>query len=568
MGFIEAIPTTKKFLVKKNRQNFFSTCLAATFCWLPWRQRCWPQPLCGESASAAQRSEKRVLDCTLDSKTIDDCDPVAYGIRVAVFSAPGLIIAVFFLLCCPFYCMAKYCCNCCGGRNQSPNFCCPNKEIPARYSKGDLIRPRVFATLCLLTACGAFIWGYVGGAKLTGGLMDFGDSIKNVPGIVQGIIDDIDTDLTVEKYDATTEVVVQDRLLNSTDAGQQLYSAATKIRDDMDGMIGDKIGTYQDYLKKYSFVVYLIFAIPFAWILLGSSGCLCSVRKYLPMCMVWLIFLFGFILWILHVVFCATSMAVGDTCAEVHGLANKQLNLVATFVDCKDSMFSDFKTNFKTLELDQSRSACRNLKSKCLWATRTITQNLDASTIYHCPDDTTFNCDTMTFALLMQILETDYYIDPAIASTPRAIAEGAACTSSAYGCTPEKCSRECTINNGATLSTVGKNSKSNWYDFLTARAVSNAVDTLGAKFATCDSLLSIVASPFSTPCTKVTDGLVFCRQSTGLLGLCCIASIFILAWGAKRWISISEAGKPQRDGPTEEMAEKEKEKDDENVIES
>ena len=131
----------------------------------------WVQP-----ALATADLQKRMLDCTIESRSLDDCDANAYAIRLGVFAAPGIIMFLLLWLCCPFYCGGKYCCNCCGGRSQTPNCCCPADKYPARYSQGDLIRPRVYGVLAMLVCAGSLGLGYTGIFQLIDGL----DGLKTV----------------------------------------------------------------------------------------------------------------------------------------------------------------------------------------------------------------------------------------------------------------------------------------------------------------------------------------------------------------------------------------------------
>jgi hypothetical protein len=510
-----------------------------------------------QSATVTQRTEKRILDCTLESQSLDDCNLMNYAIRVAVFSVPGLIIAIFFLLICPFYCCCKYCCNCCGGRNQTPNFCCPNTELPARYSRGDILRPKVFAVICLLAMLAAVTWGLVGVDRFYTGVFDILANIQLVPDRMLQQITDIRDALYVEKYDPVTKNVTNTSLLGTPGAGADTYNQAVDSKNNISATINDALGPVTDYIKKSIPGLWLAFLIPGFLIFLGSIAALANCRRFFPMTMVWFLFLFGFIIWIAHSVFSATSMVLGDFCAEVHGLALKQLNLISILSSCQDSQFSSFKSTFRSLEIDQAESTCRDIAAHCFDATQSVASNVASQLVYNCP--TSLTCTGMTFATLVGLMETVFYIHPSIASDSTAQSLGYVCVDPSYSnsCTMNRCGDEtigCVTSPG-TLSDIGEYSEGVYINFLAAKKVSNVIDTLGARFSTCDSVMSLLISPFDGPCQAITSGLVNARQASGLLGLACIAGIFIFAWGAKRFIPLDQADLAQGDGvtPVEEL---------------
>jgi len=180
------------------------------------------------TATSAQLKQLRVLDCTLNSKSFDDCSWTGYAWRVGVFAAPGLLISALFLLICPFYCIFKYCCNCCGGKRQSPNFCCPHDTLPARYSRADLLRPKLLVFIAFFAACGSLAWGLTGNTLLLQGLNGFGTAIKDVPTLLQDLIDEISLNMKVPLYDSATDTTTITDLGNTT-AGSDAIHEATAV---------------------------------------------------------------------------------------------------------------------------------------------------------------------------------------------------------------------------------------------------------------------------------------------------------------------------------------------------
>lgn len=276
------------------------------------------------------------------------------------------------------------------------------------------------------------------------------------------------------------------------------------------------------------------------------------------MTMVWFLFLFGFLMWLSHFVFSLTSMVIGDACAEISGLANKQLNLVSVLAQCDDSMFSSFKTTFRTLEIQQAENTCNDMAALCYQTNNTLDDNLIAGQVYECP--ARLSCTGMTFAELVDLMDVSFFIHPAISTSNQTGTEQYKCRTpdaeAGSPCTVSRCGDDCTDLDGYRLA-IGQSSKSIYIGFLGAKQVSNVIDTLGARYATCDSVMSIVVSPFDTPCGEITSGLIYDRQASGLMGLAIIGGIFVFAWGAKRFISLDQAEKAQRDDGEKEPDEKE-----------
>ena len=513
----------------------------------------------GQSASVAERREPRIMNCNLESTGFDDCDLIGYVIRVGVFAAPGIILAVFMFLACPMYCGGKYCCNCCGGRNQTPNFCCPNTELPARYSSGDLLRPKILALICLAIAVAAVIWGVTGTLNMLQGLSDFGANIVATPALIQQQIDEIDAALVVTVYDPTTNTNSTRALLSEPGGpGAGTLTEATAAKNDLDSQVNTYMGDYQARIDQFANVMWAIFAVPLVIIMLGFIAAIANCRRYFPMTLVWILFLLGFLMWIIHALFSGISMIVGDFCAEVQGLARKQLNLVSILIGCDDTQFAGFKQNFRSLEAQESENTCNSIARLCYDPTQTVAQNVAAGTVYNCPlnPGLAARCSGIAFATLFTYMDTVFYIHPNIVGTTEATVAGAACRTPANvnSCTLEKCSRDCTDANGV-LTTLGRSSLSAWLNFIAARTVSNTIDTLGARFSTCDSILQIIIAPFDAPCDNLVGGMVYDRQATGLLGLSIIGAIFIFAWGAKRFLPLrmAEVAQTDQDTPVEEL---------------
>lgn len=495
----------------------------------------------------ALAQQKRMLDCTIESTSLSECDVQAYLIRVAVFAGPGIVVGVLMIfLCCPCYCMGKYCCNCCGGRHQTPNFCCVDDKYPARYSRGDIMRPRVIGVMAMLIAAGAVGWGATGSVTLIGGLLDLKNAITGVPNLLQTQIDAIDTALNVTRYRASDDTTYVQPLFGD------LAASASSLKNDLKGSIDSFAAQYQSYVDLFTKIVIGVFSAPIVIMVVGNFLSCCNVRSCLPMTLLWFLFLTGGLLWLSHGIFSGVSMAIGDACAEIHGLVRQQTNVIAVLFNCQDSMFDSFRNSFNRIQQQQATAACNKMLTMCYDTTQSTAANMAATRVFECPPAGSFDCNTISFGALLTLLRSWWYIHSSVSTFPGAVNAGTTCYS-ASRCTLEACSQECRQGGtpSGSLSTLGRQVKEAWFDMRAAAQVSTAIDTVGAQYSNCDSIMSLLVSPFDAPCTSIVNGVVFARQATGLEGLCAIAFVFVLGWGAKRFISLEEADVPQSDKPEE-----------------
>src|SRR3989338_6305727 len=133
--------------------------------------------------------------------------------KLAFAVIPGMIIGCFAFFSIFMVCCFRFICNCCGGRNQSANVCCPpssDKHIPARYSGKDILRAKIWMYVAALMAVAALIWGNTSSAQLVGGLKDFGGAVSGIPDHIFAKIEQLNASLTLPVYDAqsnTTKIV-------------------------------------------------------------------------------------------------------------------------------------------------------------------------------------------------------------------------------------------------------------------------------------------------------------------------------------------------------------------------
>jgi hypothetical protein len=488
-------------------------------------------------------NNQRFLNCPVGAKSRSDCDAMGYVTRLIVFSVPGIIIAGLLLLFWPVYIIGKYCCDCCGGRYQSPNFCCP-VEMEARYSKGDLLRPKVLAFLACAMAIAGFAWGYTGGSSLTSGLLEFTDGVSGIARNVNGQVQKMHDALIIQVYNASTDQMDTIDFFNAG-GGAATFAEANKTVTKFDSLIQDNIGTVRSQIQQYVPLVFIIFIVPPIVMVLGMILGFLNLRRYVQMSIVWLLFLLGIILWITHALFCAGSMLTSDGCVELRGAAYGLQNTLSPLIGCSNAMFQPFRNSFNDqLQLQVTR-VCEMIKPFCYDRTKNAQANLASYQMFVCPDPQPINCNSLSFGSLVVWTQTALYINTNYNTDPTSQNDGLICATAANQnrCTLDKCSVDC--HNGVTLSQTGKIAKQVYSQFQATQKISVVIDTLASQYSNCDGLLTTMVAPFVKPCDTVVNALVFNRQASGLLGLGIIAGIFAFAWGAKRFLPLSEAEKPQ-----------------------
>lgn len=504
------------------------------------------QLVAAQAPTKAKRTQLRILDCTLETTTVDDCDVEGYVTRLFYYIMPGLIFGGLTLLWCPFYCAGKYCCNCCGGRNQSPGCCCPQSDVPMTYSSGDLIRNKLIMLLAMVLTGVAFIWGYAGSAQVTGGLKDFGDAISSIPAVLDVEIQAIDDALVLNQWNSTTNSTSPNRLFSTT--GNATKRTAEDQRNTLASTIEDSLGDYNSRVADAKEALWFMFLIPLGCVTAGFVFGICNCRKVLPMMIVWFLFLLTFLIWMCHSLFGAAHHIFYDMCFEIDQISNQRANVIANVAGCEDSMFTDFRLSFKSLEITQAENTCNALATRCWVDSDSVATNLNNGNVYDCPSN--LDCSGMTFATLVEHLETSFKIHTSIMTSPLDEARQARCRDTSEDCTVQRCAWDCAVadSEGGYLLEIGLTSAEVYATFLGAKQVSNAIDVLGAKYSSCDAAMRIVISVLDAPCQRLTGGLRNDMHASGLLAFAMTIGIFVYAWGAKRFISGSMAGKLLVDG--------------------
>lgn len=503
-------------------------------------------------------SEKRFLNCPITAKTMSDCDPVAYIIKVGFTIAPGIIIGMFCFMSIFLVCCFRFCCNCCGGREQTANVCCPpskDKNIPARYSTKDILRSKLLMFAVAGVAVGAIVWGNAVASQVVSGLKGFGDAVQGIPDHVWSKVVEMNESLTLPVYTASTNTTTTVALFENS----SVMTEARKVRDTLTGLFKDSMGDYQRGIDDFSFVLFIIFSVPSAVVVAGAPLALLNIRRWLPMLLAWLTFLLAMIVWTVHGAFAGTAFVVDGLCTEVSGIANNRRNIVSPLVGCSSSTFTDYVESFRKLRREQAQQACKQFAPLCYNSSQSDADNLKAKQVYDCGASSTINCTGKDLPDVAEtILSTKIHAN--IVNLPLVNETGSVCLSEAYKyeCTIPRCSFDCRYASNGTQSDMGRQAKEVDSSFFVATQVSVTIDSIGNQFANCDAIMSFLFRPFDEPCQQMVRGTKGARDCSGMQGYACIAGIFALIFGSKRFISSDMANQPLGQAADDDAADKEK----------
>uniref|UniRef100_A0A7S1QJI6 H(+)-exporting diphosphatase n=1 Tax=Neobodo designis TaxID=312471 RepID=A0A7S1QJI6_NEODS len=499
--------------------------------------------LCAALAPIGARAEtKRLLDCTLESTSFSDCDPMGYGIRAGVYAVPGILLALITFFTCPFFFCARFCCGCCGGSEPTSGCCC-SSDKPAIYGTMDIVRPKAYALLLILLGVGVGIWGNLASDQTVQSLLGLVDDLEAAPQMMLDHINRINRELTVTKYNENTDTTFQEDLFNGTSTKQD----AEKAKKDIEDALKEHSETFRSYVLDFGFVMFIIFSLPIGSVILGGAAAVCNCRSCIPMLTVFIMFFVGFVLWLGHGVFSSLALVFGDFCAEVDGIAQDQKTVLAAATSCEDATLSSFTDGFQGIENDAAREACGLISNLCYASGRSTTDNINAGTIFDCQSTAPPNCTGVRFGELVEYVEQRLVTDNRVDSFPGAQANGDTCTDLSVPCTAARCSQLCRPSASAARTQSGRNSMKMYTSFQAAAQVSNALDTLGGQYGSCNALAGLLLSPFNGNCKKLAGGSLGMRQSSGLGGIMVIGFVFVMAWGSKRFIAM-----PSGDDDSEE----------------
>jgi hypothetical protein len=488
-------------------------------------------------------AEKRILNCPIDATSLSSCNLPAYLIRVGANTGPGIVIAILMFLSIFVFCCFRFVCNICGGRAPSPNVCCPpsrDKGIPARYGTWDIWRAKLLTFACAAVAVAALSWGNAVSSSVVAGLNGFGDAIVRTPNRITVRVDQMEADMAVVIYDASTDTSsTVNYFSNST-----VKTEARGVRDKLTSAITDSLDSYRAGINQFAFVLFIIFSVPSALVILAAPLALLNIRRIVPFVLVWLIFVLGTCTWMVHGVFAGTSFVVDGVCTEVSGAANNRRNVIAPLIGCSGNIFSAFSSSFNTLRDQRGQAACTQMAVLCYDYNATAATNVANGRTLDCGSSGDLQCGARSFANVTTEL-VDLRHHPNVANFPGVAATGATCVSPQNNgsCTTAKCAVDCRFPGNSSLSPVGRQSLATVSLFDAASRVSSVVDSLGSQFGNCDAILAYILFDYDTPCQTLTRALSDARDCAGMLGYTCIAAIFALVGGSKRFRSLDEAGK-------------------------
>lgn len=484
----------------------------------------------------------RFLNCPIEATALGECDPTGYIMKLAFAVIPGMIIGCFAFFSIFMVCCFRFCCNCCGGRNQSANVCCPpsaDKHVPARYSSKDILRAKLWMYAATAMAVAAIIWGNTVSTELINGLRGFGTAITDTPDHIFSKVVELNRTLTLPVYDATTN----ETTIVAIFANSSAMTEAVKVRTTLSGYFSDSMGAYQAGLDSFSFVLFIIFSVPSAAMILGAPMALCNIRRYLPTILAFVVLLLCAFVWIVQAVFSGTSFLVNGICTEVSGVANNRRNVISPLIGCSTATFTGYLSTFRDLRQQKAEAACNQFLPMCYDYSKTALQNLQDKKIYDC-GSTALNCTGKDLGDVTDII-LGVYVHRNIADLPMSNQTGAVCLDEAvkYKCSIPTCAYDCRYVGNNSLSDTGMLAKQVNSTFYVATTVSVTIDSIGNQFANCDAILSFLLQPFDVACQKLVSGANGARDCSGMQGYAAMTAVFALFFGAKRFISGDQANK-------------------------
>jgi len=490
--------------------------------------------LCAAAAyaqdDASPEERQRILNCPVWATSLGECEPLAYLIRAAIYFIPPALIGVGLLFSCPFYFCCKYCCNCCGGSKPSKG-CCGSEE-PPEYSQLDYTRPKAYMVILSLLAFVNVIWGLYSGYFFSAFTRDFAIASGELGAAVDVELGLINQSMIVRRYHDTNDTYFLENLY----VGSSLEASGNGIVRDLNSMFsGGRVSSFLNFTDIMEYVLYAIVLVPSICIFVGTGAGLCGKRKCLPMFLVVFLFFFGTIVWLLNGVFAGMALIATDACAEFKGVSLQQRNLVPLLFMCSDSTFTDFQRSFKETQDENVLRACESMVDSCYWTNQSVLVNADNGQVFDCPSalNDKAQCPSKTFGELLDLAEVYMTKAEVVALGSSAVSNGYMCRSGR--CNVTNCAHNCLLASNNSLSRAGRRCNKVIVDINAAIQIGDSMDSLGAKFADCNSAFGVVIGPFIEPCDWLGTSMVGLRGSMGILGLSCIGSIFALVWGAKRF---------------------------------
>ena len=420
------------------------------------------------------------------------------------------------------------------------------ETVAVRYTFFDILRPKLLTLVVLCIASAGLALGLVGSFKIMDSIDTAFVAITGIPDTVMVQVDLIVSQMAFESYSASTDTTSTTNFMLTTQEGMDAYAEITSAADEMKAMIADATGDLRDQIKSFDFVPILVFTIPCLFPVLGVIFAIFNVRTFFPQFNMALMTFFGALMWLLHVVFSVAAIAVNDLSNELHAVTNGKMNVLVAVSGCTDSTFISVKSSFFDMARVEARNLCADLP--CYDTTKTSLQNVQDGNVIDCTP-LAGRCPTITAVDFFSALEFDVSLHSAIKQLPDYVAHGYWCAADGPTCSLSECLDTCRDSmtdptaNPAPLSTLGKTSKEIVYSLRGVRKVLKVFDEHAVMLSACQPIISLALLPARDSLDSLRSGLFDIRSASAIFGIAFIAGLFAMAWGTKRFISFSFAGK-------------------------
>ena len=483
--------------------------------------------------------ERRVLDCTLQSRSFADCDVAHYIVRTAVWAVVPVVCGIALLVAFPVAMCGRYCCHCCGAGTRRPGFCVTTPEYPSWYSAFDLIRVKCWTALWVFCSAGGAVAGLVGTSLLASSLTGVQSAMIAAPAVIDQVVAVLTVALTVPFYRSSTRSAYTRNFFELIGASQ----AMTDIRDRFVNVVlgySSQIGPVVDIVKKAG---YSMFGVCLAVSLASLLPCILNRPRILVMLAAWLVLVCAATAWVVHGGASAVAMVVGDVCAEVDGVVGNQRSVVASLLQCEDAWFGQVRSLLQLLEASEARRSCELLYGQCAANPANVTiADVDGGKVFQCSWSGFESCaSVVTFLGARDLLDHMVLANNTLGVSASVFPSCSGNASRLLPCTLERCADECLEE--ATLSPVGAASKEAASAVAAVKTIVNAADDTVAQYTNCDVVSSIVLTPLQVPCASLFDAVNTVRLASGFVSLGCSMLLVALCQGRKRFVSLSEAGK-------------------------
>lgn len=294
----------------------------------------------------------RIFRCPMDAVSYhEDCDTSAYWRGTQVSRAlPGILMAVGTAVVCGIYGFSKYMCNCCGGRHQSPNFCFPNLYLPAKYSRADLVRPRLLSIVTFALCLAGCVWSCSGVTVL---LRALGRLTASTEALVAEL--DAASRTAVERLQGvvpnTTITVVSQRRQEAIDTVAAMHD--------------DAFASLRNYMRKYLWVTYVVSPLTTLSSAAGIFAAAFHLRKTISMLLFVVFVTLGAIVWVLFALYASSSGFIQDSCREVLDYTLRQANVVSVVSQCDGIPLEAFATAYQAAIQEAVVQTCTLVSPLC-----------------------------------------------------------------------------------------------------------------------------------------------------------------------------------------------------------